>query len=82
MPPITSASPKSIFVPDFRARNCNVGCERCRGPGSEHVEHPARGNILDPARLGYVAASDTCIQCHSPGVRQRIPSKGNITTGQ
>jgi len=45
----------------------NVGCERCHGPGSEHVEHPQRGNILNPARMDYVAASDTCIQCHSQG---------------
>jgi len=45
----------------------NVGCERCHGPGSEHVEHPSRGNILNPARMEYVAATDTCIQCHSQG---------------
>jgi len=45
----------------------NVGCERCHGPGSEHVEHPSRGNIMNPARMDYVAASDTCIQCHSQG---------------
>jgi len=45
----------------------NVGCERCHGPGSEHVAHPSRGNILNPARLDAVAASDTCIQCHSQG---------------
>jgi predicted CXXCH cytochrome family protein len=45
----------------------NVGCERCHGPGSEHVAHPTRGNILDPARMEYVQANDTCIQCHSQG---------------
>src|SRR6202049_2747955 len=45
----------------------NVGCERCHGPGSEHVAHPSRGNILDPARMDYVHANDTCIQCHSQG---------------
>jgi predicted CXXCH cytochrome family protein len=45
----------------------NVGCERCHGPGSVHVEHPTRGNILNPSRMDYVAASDTCIQCHSQG---------------
>jgi predicted CXXCH cytochrome family protein len=45
----------------------NVGCEKCHGPGSEHVEHPTRENIINPARLDYVQASDVCIQCHSQG---------------
>ena len=54
----------------------NVGCERCHGPGSEHVEHPTRGNILDPARMNYVAASDTCIQCHSQGRPLTNPIEG------
>jgi predicted CXXCH cytochrome family protein len=45
----------------------NVGCERCHGPGSEHVEHPSRGNVLNPARMDYVHANDACIQCHSQG---------------
>jgi predicted CXXCH cytochrome family protein len=45
----------------------NVGCERCHGPGSEHVAHPLRGNILNPSRMDYVGATDVCIQCHSQG---------------
>lgn len=45
----------------------NVGCERCHGPGSEHVAHPARTNILNPSEMDEVASSDTCIQCHSQG---------------
>jgi len=54
----------------------NVGCEKCHGPGSEHIEHPSRGNILNPARLNYVAASDSCIQCHSQGRPVTIPIEG------
>jgi mono/diheme cytochrome c family protein len=54
----------------------NVGCEKCHGPGSEHVEHPSRGNILNPARMDYVAASDTCIQCHSQGRPRTSPIEG------
>src|SRR5580692_10631242 len=45
----------------------NVGCEKCHGPGSEHVAHPTSSNIVNSARGGYVAASDVCIQCHSQG---------------
>ena len=45
----------------------NVGCERCHGPGSEHVSHPSRGNILNPEQMDSVSANDTCIQCHSQG---------------
>jgi predicted CXXCH cytochrome family protein len=54
----------------------NVGCERCHGPGSEHADHPARGNMVNPARMDYVAASDTCIQCHSQGRPRTSPIEG------
>jgi predicted CXXCH cytochrome family protein len=54
----------------------NVGCEKCHGPGSEHVAHPTRGNILNPAHMDYVAANDTCIQCHSQGRPLTIPIEG------
>ena len=47
----------------------NVGCERCHGPGSEHVKLKTRETIVNPARLDYVHANDTCIQCHSQGSR-------------
>jgi predicted CXXCH cytochrome family protein len=54
----------------------NVGCERCHGPGSEHVAHPTRDNILNPAKLDYVAATDVCIQCHSQGRPLTSPIQG------
>jgi predicted CXXCH cytochrome family protein len=54
----------------------NVGCERCHGPGSAHVEHGTRGNILNPSRMDYVAANDTCIQCHSQGQPRTSPIEG------
>ena len=54
----------------------NVGCERCHGPGSEHATNPTRGNIVNPAQMDYVAASDTCIQCHSQGQPLSNPIEG------
>jgi len=54
----------------------NVGCERCHGPGGEHVARPSRTNIIDPARLDFVRANDTCIQCHSQGEPLANPFNG------
>jgi mono/diheme cytochrome c family protein len=54
----------------------NVGCERCHGPGSEHAANPTRANIISPSHLDYVAASDTCIQCHSQGQPLANPIEG------
>jgi predicted CXXCH cytochrome family protein len=45
----------------------NVGCEKCHGPGADHVKRPSRANIVNPVRLDYVDATNTCIQCHSQG---------------
>jgi predicted CXXCH cytochrome family protein len=54
----------------------NVGCERCHGPGSEHVQRPSPTTIVNPARLDYVRAGDTCIQCHSQGQPLTNPIAG------
>jgi predicted CXXCH cytochrome family protein len=54
----------------------NVGCEKCHGPGSAHVEQATSGNILNPAHMDYVSANDTCIQCHSQGRPLTNPIEG------
>jgi predicted CXXCH cytochrome family protein len=54
----------------------NVGCEKCHGPGSGHVARPSRLNIINPARLDFVQANDTCIQCHSQGQPLQNPIEG------
>jgi predicted CXXCH cytochrome family protein len=54
----------------------NVGCERCHGPGSAHADRATRGDILNPARMDYISASDTCIQCHSQGRPRTNPIEG------
>jgi predicted CXXCH cytochrome family protein len=45
----------------------NVGCEKCHGPGAEHVKTPSRLNIINPVRLDSMKAVDLCVQCHSQG---------------
>jgi predicted CXXCH cytochrome family protein len=54
----------------------NVGCERCHGPGGEHVRRPSAATIVNPARLDAVRASDTCLQCHSQGQPLKNPIAG------
>jgi predicted CXXCH cytochrome family protein len=54
----------------------NVGCERCHGPGSAHIAKPVRETVVNPARLDYVHASDTCVQCHSQGQPLKNPIGG------
>src|SRR5450755_3369568 len=54
----------------------NVGCERCHGPGSEHVANPVRSTVLNPAHMNYVDANDSCIQCHSEGQPVTNPHLG------
>jgi predicted CXXCH cytochrome family protein len=54
----------------------NVGCERCHGAGSVHVQQRTRATILNPARMNHVQANDTCIQCHSQGQPLANPIAG------
>ncbi len=54
----------------------NVGCERCHGPGSEHVKRPSADNIINPAQLDSVEANDVCIQCHVQGRPRSSPIHG------
>jgi predicted CXXCH cytochrome family protein len=54
----------------------NVGCEKCHGPGSEHVARPSETNIVNPVRQNPLRASDVCIQCHSQGRPLKNPIEG------
>jgi len=47
----------------------NIGCEKCHGPGSEHVKAPrVKGKIANPRKLDYERGLEICGQCHSRGV--------------
>jgi tetratricopeptide repeat protein/cytochrome c554/c'-like protein len=42
-----------------------VGCERCHGPGGEHIR--GMGVLVNPARLTGERRDSVCVQCHLPG---------------
>ena len=66
-------------VPSKAVTEWNVGCEKCHGAGSLHVEFPISETIVnlegpsDPVR-----ADDVCIQCHSQGQPRSNPIEGSI----
>lgn len=48
-----------------------IGCERCHGPGGEHVARQRQSqtrspddSIVNPARLGPLERDSVCYQCH------------------
>jgi tetratricopeptide (TPR) repeat protein len=58
-----------------------VTCERCHGPGREHVTfhqaHPERSSahaIVHPGRLTREQQTDVCAQCHSNATKRRGPA--------
>lgn len=52
-----------------------ISCERCHGPVESHLKNPARGSIVNPARLTGAVRDSICEQCHLRG-EIRIPNPG------
>ena len=54
-------------------REGGVACERCHGPGSDHI---AKGSaMVNPAKLAPAARDSICGQCHLAG-EIRVPKAG------
>ena len=70
------------YQPD--AAVLGVSCERCHGPGREHVafhqEHPGEKlgrAVIQPAQLSRDRRIEVCTQCHSNAVKPRGPGFSN-----
>lgn len=59
-----------------------IDCQRCHGPGRNHIQAVERGASLDavrraivnPARLEPVRRMEVCLQCHLETTNQRLPA--------
>ncbi len=52
-----------------------VSCERCHGPGGDHVKNPASFKMVNPAKLNAERRDSVCSQCHLTG-EARIEQTG------
>jgi len=44
-----------------------VSCERCHGPGEQHVKTPQASKIVNPLKLDAERRDSVCAQCHLTG---------------
>lgn len=51
-----------------------IDCQRCHGPGAEHVRTSGRGAIVNPAKLSMERRMEVCMQCHLETTSGRIPA--------
>jgi tetratricopeptide (TPR) repeat protein len=58
-----------------------IDCQRCHGPGRDHIEAARRGrpgamvrdSIVNPARLDPVRRMEICLQCHLETTNASLP---------
>jgi predicted CXXCH cytochrome family protein len=58
-----------------------IDCQRCHGPGQEHVDRASEGGaveairaaIVNPRKLNSDSAMEVCLQCHLETSNQKLP---------
>jgi Tetratricopeptide repeat/Cytochrome c554 and c-prime len=53
-----------------------IGCERCHGPGEQHVRSLRAEDVVNPARLPRQRQLDVCAQCHLSSFAQLRAGRG------
>ena len=50
-----------------------IDCQRCHGPGADHVESGGTAAIVNPKKLSRDLALDVCFQCHLQSTSTPLP---------
>jgi predicted CXXCH cytochrome family protein len=71
--PAANQAPGSdpVFLGDLPE---GIDCQRCHGPGGEHVRTGGRASIVNPAKLNPERRMEVCMQCHLETTSGRIPA--------
>jgi len=51
-----------------------IDCQRCHGPGRDHVAEGGRGKILNPRKLSPTRKMEVCMQCHLETTSFSLPN--------
>ena len=51
-----------------------IDCQRCHGPGAEHVRTSGAAAMVNPAKLSPERRMEVCMQCHLETTSGRIPA--------
>jgi predicted CXXCH cytochrome family protein len=77
--PVSDSPGETIFPAQLPE---GIDCQRCHGPGQNHVDAAAHGKsaqeiragIVNPARLAQDRQNEVCLQCHLETTSSRLPA--------
>lgn len=73
-PRIPSGNEAPGSEPVFLDLPNGIDCQRCHGPGAEHVRTSGRAKMVNPANLDSARRMEVCMQCHLETTSGRIPA--------
>jgi len=73
-PKIPKADEEADAVPEFlQPLPEGIDCQRCHGPGQQHVESGGKAAIVNPKRLSPERELEVCMQCHLQTTALSLP---------